>query len=215
MYECGQIPVCHTFYKRFNSPGLDCCPHFDPDNLVTFPWKAEETEIFVTQTCWSWSTLWLVLPVFCVNPCYFMTVGFKYSSSTFSLIQSMLHVFSHVISGRRQTGQSVRFFPERFNNKKKHSNAKTTRKKIARTILNISGEFQPFFLTFILNLNMQGGLSTSIHIPSLLSGPNIESGFKALQMLLLLSNYEQVALNVCLSTKLIVVGKISWRPMTS
>lgn len=74
--------------------------------------------------------------------------------------------------------------------KQKHSNAKTTRKKIARTILNISGEFQPFFLTFILNLNMQGGLCTSIHIPSLLSGPNIESGFKALQMLLLLSNYE-------------------------
>lgn len=72
--------------------------------------------------------------------------------------------------------------------KQKHSNAKTTRKKIARTILNISGEF--LFLTFILNLNMQGGLSTSIHIPSLLSGPNIESGFKALQMLLLLSNYE-------------------------
>lgn len=193
MYECGQIPVCHTFYKRFNSPGLDCCPHFDPDNLVTFPWKAEETEIFVTQICWSWSTLWLVLPVFCVNPCYFMTVGFKYSSSTFSLIQSMLHVFSHVISGRRQTGQSVRFFPERFNNKKQNKNTATQKpqeKKLQEPSWTYQENSNLFFLTFILNLNMQGGLSTSIHIPSLLSGPNIESGFKALQMLLLLSNYE-------------------------
>ena len=70
---------------------------------------------------------------------------FKHISSPFSLIQSMLHVFSHVISGRRQTGQSIWFFPKRFNKKKKHSNAKNHKKKNARTILNTSGEFQPFF----------------------------------------------------------------------
>ena len=117
---------------------------------------------------------------------------FKHISSPFSLIQSMLHVFSHVISGRRQTGQSIWFFPKRFNKKKKTQQRKKPQEKKCKNHLEHIRRIPTFFffLTFILNPNMQGRLSTSIHIPSPLSGPNIESGFKALQMLLLLSNYE-------------------------
>lgn len=74
--------------------------------------------------------------------------------------------------------------------KQKTQQRKNHKKKNCKNHLEHIRRIPTFFLTFILNLNMQGGLSTSIHIPSLLSGPNIESGFKALQMLLLLSNYE-------------------------
>ena len=150
MYRCGQIPVCHIFYKRLNSPGLDRCLHFDPDDLVRFPWKAKETEISVTQTCWSWSTLWLMLPVCCVNPCYFMTAGFKYTSSPFSLIQSMLHVFSHFLADGKQNRTVCAIFPNVWTKKQNKKNTATqkNKRKNARTFLNTSGEFQPFFFFF-------------------------------------------------------------------
>ena len=156
MYRCGQIPVCHIFYKRLNSPGLDRCLHFDPDDLVRFPWKAKETEISVTQTCWSWSTLWLMLPVCCVNPCYFMTAGFKYTSSPFSLIQSMLHVFSHFLANSKQNRTVCAIFPNvsiKKQNKKKHSNAKKQKKKCTNLLEHVRRIPTFFFFFFFLNIH--------------------------------------------------------------
>lgn len=100
----------------------------------------------------------------------------------------MFSAMSFLADGKQDSRYD--FSPNVSTTKKNTATQKPQEKKLQEPSWTYQENSNLFFLTFILNLNMQGGLSTSIHIPSLLSGPNIESGFKALQMLLLLSNYE-------------------------
>lgn len=114
--------------------------HLCPDNLIKPSWKIKEAEIFVSQTSWSWSTMWLLLPIYCINP---IILWLWLNNTSSVLYLNTINATTQYISGRWQTlGHLVCF----FKSSTKHSNAKQTNKTHKKNLENMRREEMPNFL---------------------------------------------------------------------